>query len=111
MSSWLVPLDCVIQKVSDLQPLEFGEQPEVTGSQSYQENRSLANNRSIGFHQKKSESSVRNVLEHCCDRGAKCLLTTAPVSCTARHHIGNVGHRCSTLWWLFDPVVHTRGVE
>ena len=76
----------------------FGwEQPEVAGSHIMRV-RSLANHRSLVFAKKKSESSVRNVLEHCRDEGDNCLLTTTPVFCTTQHHIGDGGHPCSALW-------------
>ena len=79
-----------VRKVSDLQPLIFGEQPEVSGSH-------IRRVRSLVFHQKKSESSARNVLEHCRDGGANCLLTTTPVTWATMHHVGDGGHLCSTL--------------
>ena len=50
-----------------------------------------------GFVPKKSESSARNVLEHCRDGGANCPLTATPVSCAVQHHVGNEGHPCSTV--------------
>ena len=65
-------------------------EPEVSGS--------LANHRSLVFAKKKSESSDRNLLEHCRDGGANYLFTTTPVSCVAQRHIGDGGHPCSTLW-------------
>ena len=40
---------------------------------------------------KKSESSVRIVLEHSRDGGANCLLTITPVSCAGLHHIDDGG--------------------
>ena len=46
-----------------------------------------------------------NVLEHCRDVGAICLLTTTPVSCAAQHHVGDGRHPC------IIPVVRTRGVQ
>ena len=73
--------------------------------------RSMTNQRCLVFSQKKSESSARNVLEHCRDGGANCLLTTTMVSCGAQHHVGDGGHPYRTLWWLFDPVVRTRGTQ
>ena len=63
------------------------------------------------FYQKRLNQSAGNVLEHCRNGGVNCLLTSAPVSCAAQHHIGDGGHPCSTHWWLFDPVVHTSGVQ
>ena len=59
---------------------------------------SLVNHRSLVFRPKKSELSSRNVLEHCRDGGANCLLTTTPVSSTAQHHVDDGGRPCSTLW-------------
>ena len=88
-----------LRKVFDLRAgnkMVIPGEPDVAGS--------LANHRSLIFHQKKSESSERNMLEHCRDGGANCLLTTTPVSCAG-------GHLYSTLWWLFHPVVSTRGVQ
>ena len=58
----------------------------------------------------KSESSARNELEHYRDGGANYPLTTTPVSCAAQHHVGDGGHSCN-LWWLFDPVMRTCGVQ
>ena len=72
---------------------------------------SLANQRRLVFSPKKYESSARNVLEHCRDGGANCLLSTTPVSCGEQDHIGDRGHPCSTLLLVIDPVVRTRGVQ
>ena len=33
------------------------------------------------------------------------------VSCAAQYHVGDGGHPCSNLWWLFDPVVRISGVQ
>ena len=46
---------------------------------------------SLVIRQKNYESSTRNVLEHCRDGGANCLLTTTPVCCAAQHHVGDRG--------------------
>ena len=58
----------------------------------------------VWFFAIKSESGVRNVLEHCRDEGTNCLLTTTLVSCTAQYHIGDRGHPYNTLCWLFEPL-------
>ena len=49
----------------------------------------------FGFSPKHSESSAMNVLEHCRDGGANCLLTTTPVSWAAQHH----RRRRISLWY------------
>ena len=75
----------------------FGrEQSEVAGSHIWKV-RSLANHRSL--------NQVRGMC------WISCLLTTTPVFCAAQHHVGDIGHPCCTLWWLFDSVVRTRGVQ
>jgi hypothetical protein len=76
--------------------IEFGEQPEVTGSH-IRRVRSLTNHRSLVFSQKKSESSAKNVLKHYRDGGVNCPLTTSPVSCTTQHHIDVTEYPCSTF--------------
>ena len=63
----------------------------------YQESKESGKPHESRISSKKSESSARNVLEHCRDGGANCLLTTTPVSCAAQHHVGYGGHPCSTL--------------
>ena len=64
----------------------------------YQEIKEPGKPQESGFSLKKSESSVRNVLEHCRDGGTNCLLTATPGSCATQHHEGDGGHPCSTLW-------------
>ena len=70
----------------------------------YQESKEPGKSQESSFSPEKSESSARNVLEHCRDGGANCLLTTIPIFCAAQHDVRDGGHLCSTLWWLFDPV-------
>ena len=61
--------------------LQFGEKPKVAGSH-IRRIKSLANHRNLVFRHEKTESTARNVLEHCRDGGANYLLTTTPVSCS-----------------------------
>lgn len=62
----------------------------------YQESKEAVELQESGFLPKKSESSARNVQEHCRDEYARFLLTTSPVSCASQHHVGDGGHLCST---------------
>ena len=59
----------------------------------------------VWFFGKKSQSCVRNALEHCRNGGANCLSTSTPVSCAAQHHIGDIPvvlfDDCLTLWRIF----------
>jgi hypothetical protein len=86
----------------------FGrEQPEVVGCHMRRV-RSLVNHKSLVFRQKVGITS-KECAGYCRDGGANCLLITNSFFCAVLHHVGDGGHPCSTLWWLFD-LVRTRDV-
>ena len=65
----------------------------------------------VWFFSKESLNQVQGMCWSSRDGGADCLMTTTPISCAAQHHIGEGRHPSTTHWWLFDPVVCTRGVQ
>jgi hypothetical protein len=66
----------------------------------YQESREPVEEQECGFLPKKSDSSARNVLEHCRGGGANFLLTTSPVCCTAFDFL-QIVFLASTFNYLF----------
>ena len=103
----LVSLQCscrifLDRKVSNLQPGTVRSCREL-----YQESKEPGKPQESGYSpNKKVWIKCEECAEDCSDGGANCLLTTTLVSYTVQHHVGNRGHPCSTLWWLFDHVVY-----
>jgi hypothetical protein len=93
-----------VRKVSDFRPLEFPNNQKSQGVISGVYGAWVTTGVWV-FGKKKGLNPVRGM----CWSIVNCLLTTTPVSCTTQHHIGDWGHPCSSLWWLFDPVVRNRG--